>query len=234
MLGLTLGDALEHLFRFRSLERGLVKAVSLSDRRRLEEALSVLEEMRVVTRVGDEYRLVDPLRAVEILQGMGVDVSRMIRFVEWRDFEKYIAEVLEEEGYEVFHDVKRSSVKRFQIDVLAINTSSRIALVVECKRWSRTLSALAKLVEAARNHLSRVRKLAQSCEWVAVSIPALRRARILVPVIVTLAQPQNPVIEGVPIVSVLTLRDFVRNAPDYIEELGCIYEKNRCFVESHS
>jgi len=231
LLGLTLLDALEHLLRFRSLRDDLVKAVSLSDRMKLEEILGKLVDLRVVAKVGEEYRLVNSLRALEVVHGMGIDVSRLLRFVEWQEFEKYVAEVLEEEGYEVFHNVKRDSVKRFQIDVLAVNSLSRVALVVECKRWSRVLSSLAKLVDAARNHVARVKKLAQTCEWIAVSIPSIRRARIFVPVIVTLAQPQNPVVEGVPVTSVVTLRDFARKVMDYVEELGCAYEKNRCFVE---
>ncbi len=230
MVGLTLGDAIEHLFRFKKLEPSIVKALSPGSRAKLEVLLGNLEDLGVVARVGEEYVLIDSLKALELVHKLGVvDVSRLLRFIEWSEFEEFVAKVLEEEGYEVFRDLKRTSISRFQIDVLGIDRSRALGLVVECKRWSRVLSSLARLAEAARNHVERVKKLVKVCEWIAVSIPSLRRVRVFVPLIVTLAQPPIPVLEGVPIASVVTLRDFVSKALDYVEELGAICIENRCF-----
>ena len=231
MLGLTLGDAIEHLYRYGKLEEDIIRALSIGSRSKLLKVLEVLEGEGAVHRDEGAYVLVDPLRGLEILNALQcVDVSRLTRFIEWSDFEEFVARVLSEEGYDVFRDVKRTSIARFQIDVLGLDTSSGMGLVIECKRWQRVLSSMSRLAEAARSHVERTRKLVKVCEWVAVSIPKLRKVRELVPIIVTLAQPLIPIIEGVPIVSVATLRDFVRNADSYVDELGAVRIENRCFV----
>jgi len=235
LLGLTLGDAIEHLYRYGKLEDSIVKALSVGSRARLLRVLEVLEGEGVVQRAEEAYVLVDPLRGLEVLNSLRcVDVSRLTRFIEWSDFEEFVARVLSEEGYRVFRDVRRTSISRFQIDVLGLDPSRGIGLVVECKRWQRVLSSMSRLAEAARSHVERTRKLVRVCEWVAVSMPELRRVRELLPVIVTLAQPSIPIVEGVPIVSVATLRDFARNAEDYAEELEAVRIENRCWVRGGS
>ncbi len=230
MIGLTLSDALEHLFRFGRLEPEIAKALSPSHRARLRELIEALESCGAATVRNEEVLLLNPLKALEVARLFGVDISRLLPFVDWSEFEDFVAEVLREEGFEAFRDVKRTSISRFQIDVLGIDPSKGVGLVIECKRWRRVLSSMARLAEAARSHVERVRKLVKVCEWVCVSIPLLRRAKVLIPVIVTLAQPPIPVVEGVPVVSVATLRDFLRNAVDYVEELGVERIENRCFV----
>jgi len=227
MYGLALEDLLRMLFRYGKVTSHEVSLASPLARRKFEEIVHAMIEANALEAADDHYVVRDPLAALAVLRRLGIDPTPYIDYVDWRDFENYVASTLEALGFETHLDVKSTSIKRFQIDVLGLDTVSRIGLVVECKHWSR--SRLRALQEEAERLVKRARRFVDSCEWIAIHIPSIRRVRIFVPMIVAIRSVSPPIVMGIPIVEVFKLRDFVENLESYIEELGLLTLSNRCF-----
>ncbi len=227
---LRLHDALEHLFRYRSLEKELIKALPLTERRKLEEILKLSIERSYVSELEDRYALLDPLGLLTELTSRGLDVGRLVDFIEWSEFEDYVAHTLKLSGFETYVDYQHRGLVRFQIDVLGLDTISKIGLVIECKHWRRIYKQRNKLADAVKEHIRRIERLVKFCEWVAINIPAIRRVRIFIPALIVLRPLTPKVVDGVPIVALSELSDFVNNLESYVDELDIRRYENRCYV----
>ena len=225
----TIYDVLEQLFKYRSLNLNEVK-LNPRDRALLEKLVSTWIERGFALEKSSEIILLSPLDAVVDLIGVGIDPTRFVNYIDWREFEEFIARVLSEAGFEVFRGVEHRGYRAFQIDVLAVDTVSKRALVVECKQWRRVYPRVASLKEAVARHRRRIELLNKYCEWIVVRIPVLRRVKEFIPVIALLKPYKDKVMDGVPLVSIVEMNDFVQNLDLYIEELGICREINRCFV----
>lgn len=229
---LRLGDILEHMFRYRALERKLIDTLPLIERRKIEEILIQAVERGYVSVVNDKYVLVDPLEMVVYLITLGFsDIERLVNFIDWSEFENYIAQVLQLAGFDVYSNYQHRGLVRFQIDVLGLDSVRKLGLVIECKHWRSIRKYGAKLIEAARNHIRRVEQLIKFCEWVVINIPTLRRIKTLIPVIVVLKSDTQKVVDNIPIVSITELRDFLLNIEKYVDELELKAYSNKCYVE---
>ena len=227
MYGLALSDLLHMLFRYSKITSHEISLASPLSRKRLESILSTLINEGAAEARGDEYVLLDLLKALSILQTLGIDPSPYADYIDWSDFESYVASILEDMGFETHLDVRNTSIKRFQIDVLGIDPITHRGLIVECKHWSRARPRA--LQEEAERLVKRSKRFVDSCEWIAVRIPSIRRVRVFIPVIVSIRGLSPPVVLGIPVVEVFKLRDFVENLESYVEELGLLTLDNRCF-----
>lgn len=232
LFSLRLGDVLEHMFRYKVLEKKLINALPLIEKQKLEEMLTQAIERGCISLTDDRYVLLDPLEMVILLINLGfLDIERLVNFIDWYEFENYIARILQFAGFDVYSNYQHRGLVRFQIDVLGLDSVRKLGLVIECKHWRSIRRYSAKLVEAVKDHIRRVERLIKFCEWVVINIPTLRRIKTLIPVVVVLKSDTQKVIDNIPIVSITELRDFILNVEKYVDELELRTYSNRCYVE---
>ena len=186
----------------------------------IEESLRRLQETCPMTIVDDCIHLTPEqrLRVAEIALTNGADPEQVARELSWQEFERFIRRVLDLEGYAATtHFIFKHSGRRFEIDVLG--SKEPVVICVDCKHWHHG-SAASKIKLAAKNQLQR----AESLSHVFMSygkkhgIARWRSTRLL-PIVLTLADLSPTIIEGVPVVSALRLRDFLCQYSPWNEEL---------------
>ncbi len=164
-----------------------------------KKALASLIAEGIIERDGEEYVVKDRSSLALYLALEGVDERYVSKWLDWRDFEEFVAKIFEEAGFEVRRDVKLLTKGGFQIDVLALDPPE-LALAIECKRWEKNKT----FKEIVREHLERTAKLAE--KWHLLFNRCVRR---LVPVMVTLSGRKG-IYEGVIVVPIRHIRGFTR------------------------
>jgi len=168
------------------------------------------------------------LKAMEL----GADPEDVSRFLNWVDFEVLVSNYLSKSGLIVFRNVIFSK-KRFEIDVLGVDSVSKLCLVIDCKHWKPGYRKGGKLRIITKDHRAKVELLARECSFIISKYPVLMRVEYLVPVVITLTQAVKGVINGSLIVPVLMLRDFIANLRYYIDVLGNeVMIRNPCFLSN--
>lgn len=144
----------------------------------------------------------------------GFNLIELAYKMSWRDFEGFVALLLERQGYTVHRNLRfKAGGKRHEIDIFA--SRFNIILAIDCKRWVR--APRSKLKKAALAQEERAKALA-------VSMPinfysgGEKKAKII-PLIVSLIVPQAEIFEGVPVVNIYCLKDFLENFELYEDEL---------------
>lgn len=135
---------------------------------------------------------------------LGLSVEAATRMLGWREFEGFVSKAFEAHGYTVKHDYRFSQkgVRR-QVDVLA-QLGQRV-FCVDCKHWSKTSG----LGYAIKKHVER-------CALLAEAMPN----KLVYPLLVTLAS--NRILDGVAVVAAYSLRDFLLNLEQYLDELRAV------------
>lgn len=168
--------------------------------------------------IGNELCVSSIVKLALELVKLGLDVEVISQPLNWRDFEELINEYLNLSGYHVIKNL-RFSRRRYEVDVVGIDEVSGTAVVVDCKHWSPGYGKKGRLVHIAREHRAKVEVLAEDCASLLNKYKVLSKARILVPLIVTLTDVIRGYIGGSFIVPVLRFNDFVSNAKFYIDTL---------------
>lgn len=176
----------------------------------VEHFLAGLEEAGVVTLTGDGIHVTSEqrMRIAELAISGGADSERVARELRWQEFEEFAAHVLQVEGYAtVKHFIFRNFARKYEIDVVA--AKEPFLLCVDCKHWHHGW-APSRIMAAARNQMLRATCLSEA------SLFYGNRLRIggwqsvqLLPMLLTLADVSSRLLDGVPIVSALRLRDFL-------------------------
>jgi hypothetical protein len=65
---------------------------------------------------------------------LGGDPERVSRRLDWRDFEALVASALQEAGFSVSRSVRLPGRGGLEVDV--VGALGRVAVAVDCKRWS--------------------------------------------------------------------------------------------------
>ena len=137
----------------------------------------------------------------------GADVRGVSRLLRWQEFEDFAEGILSKSGFSTRkHVVFKSSAGRREIDILAWNDT--FILAVDCKHWLRGSSS-GRMKEAAQAQVERVNTLAKVphlLHRLKVSNPD---GRVIIPVILSLAELRERLIDGVPIVCVSKLINFI-------------------------
>ncbi len=152
---------------------------------------------------------------------LGGEPAEICGLLDWKEFEHLSLKAFELNGYEAIKGLTFSSkMGRFQIDVLA--SKYNIMLCVDCKHWMFS-HWFNRLKEATKAHLSRTEAFAKNIKALTNKLPPkLPKKIFIIPVMLTLGDPRSQVIDGVPIVSVLKLRDFLYGLP-YPPDSGLKY-----------
>ena len=208
--------------------------MNLKDVFTLEKILSKYNEFIIRTLSSNEgnicFKTLVPIALDAI--ALGADPQEVSRFLNWKDFEELVCLFLNKAGLKVVKNV-RYGPRRYEIDVVGIDLISKYALIIDCKHWMPGYRKKGKIIQAARNHRKKTEELSNICTSVSNNIPEIFHVKYLVPIIVTLTETYKGVINGVFIVPIRTLRDFVINISYYMDLLlgNDHVILNKCFIK---
>ena len=136
----------------------------------------------------------------------GVPIEEASRYVDWRDFEGLVAEILESKNFEVMRNFRMKN-PTMEIDVVGKHLGT--AVLIDCKHWKRmTNSMLEKIV---------LKQIERVKHYVAITDEI-----VAAPVIVTLYQEETRFISRVPIVPIIQFSSFIDEFYGNLEEIKTI------------
>jgi Restriction endonuclease len=127
---------------------------------------------------------------------VGRDAESVSKGLTWYEFEEFCAEALTTAGYSVKRNVMLKKPRR-QLDLLA--ESSTMGLSIDCKHWKRSVG-LATLERLALGQAERTRQFK-------TRLDAPRKG--ILPMLLTMVDNGVRVVNGVPVVPLFALRDFL-------------------------
>ena len=142
-----------------------------------------------------------PVLAALDLIASGVPEEEAARFLTWKDFEGFCAQLLRASGYAVRENVYLSH-PRAQIDLVA--SGPLFVINLDCKRWKRAPSRSA-LEDFALAQLRRSRLLRRNMD----------DPRPIISVVLSLSESAGSFVEGVAVVPLRALRNFLETVESY-------------------
>ncbi len=145
--------------------------------------------------------------AVEAIKN-GLDWERVCRTLTFREFEDITAEAFRVNNFHVYaRFVFKHSKKRYEIDVVC--QRDHLIICADCKHWSRGMSNK-QLTQVVKKQIERTQMLAKENKICKNKFNIVNESKILfIPMIITLGDPINRMMDKVPIVPVLSLRNFL-------------------------
>ena len=123
----------------------------------------------------------------------GMPIEEASRYVDWKDFEGLVAEILESKNFEVTRNF-RMKKPTMEIDVVGIHLGT--AVLIDCKHWKRmSNSALENIV---------LKQIERVKHYVGTT-----NENMAAPVIVTLYQETIKFVNRVPIVPIMQFSSFI-------------------------
>jgi len=183
-------------------------AIISTDKNTAEKILDMLTQNGIGQTIGNlvNFEDGDKLKTALFAIKNGVPIEEVSRYIDWKDFEGLVAEILDSKHFDVLRNF-RLTKPTMEIDVVGVRLG--IALLIDCKHWKRlSHSALETIVV---KQVERVKHYVLSSKDV-----------IAVPVIVTLYQEETSFINRVPIVPILQFSSFVDEFYGSLEEIKTI------------
>lgn len=149
----------------------------------------------------------------------GYNVIELALSTGWRNVEKLCEVILSRHGYRTLLNYRfKHSGKRYEIDVVGIQEP--YILLIDCKRWKR--GNVASLIHAAEAQVKRTQEFVYALQHSRENVNILNKSindltLIIIPLIVTVLDVDIKFHEGVPIVPIRYLRDFLTSFKDYEE-----------------
>ena len=183
-------------------------AIISTDKNTAEKILDMLTQNGIGQTIGNlvNFEDGDKLKTALFAIKNGVPIEEVSRYIDWKDFEGLVAEILDSKQFDVLRNF-RLTKPTMEIDVVGVRLG--IALIIDCKHWKRlSHSALetivVKQVERVKHYISNAKDVTAA------------------PVIVTLNQEETSFISKVPIVSILQLSSFIDEFYGSMEEIKTI------------
>jgi len=136
----------------------------------------------------------------------GMPIEEASRYVDWKDFEGLVAEILESKNFEVMRNFRMKN-PTMEIDV--VGTHLGTAVLIDCKHWKRMTNSM--LERIVLKQIERVK------HYVAITDEI-----VAAPVIVTLYQEETRFISRVPIVPIIQFSSFIDEFYGNLEEIKTI------------
>ena len=148
------------------------------------------------------------LHAVALVK-TGYPLEKVARTLSWREFEGFCANILRASGFQVSENVFLKKPRR-QVDILA--RSGSLALSVDCKHWKKSIgdSGLWTFAREQRERSEAVRRQIGK-----EGVP-------IVSVILTMLDEQPRILDGVAVVPLLSLRDFLISIEGTLDLLAVV------------
>ena len=183
-------------------------AIISTDKNTAEKILDMLTQNGIGQTIGNlvNFEDGDKLKTALFAIKNGVPIEEVSRYIDWKDFEGLVAEILDSKHFDVLRNF-RLTKPTMEIDVVGVRLG--IALIIDCKHWKRlSHSALetivVKQVERVKHYISNAKDV------------------IAAPVIVTLNQEETSFISKVPIVPILQFSSFIDEFYGSLEEIKTI------------
>ena len=183
-------------------------AIISTDKNTAEKILDMLTQNGIGQTIGNlvNFEDGDKLKTALFAIKNGVPIEEVSRYIDWKDFEGLVAEILDSKHFDVLRNF-RLTKPTMEIDVVGVRLG--IALIIDCKHWKRlSHSALetivVKQVERVKHYISNAKDVTAA------------------PVIVTLNQEETSFISNVPIVPILQLSSFIDEFYGSMEEIKTI------------
>ena len=174
-----------------------------------------------LVEANDLQRLEFAVRALKL----GADVEKVSDCLRWKEFEGMAALAFENNGYIVKRNVRfKNHGRRWEIDVVGVRKP--LVVCIDCKHWHHKLceSTTRKIVS---EQVARVRALAGTLpNPVARTKGTSLDEYKFVPIILSLIVEKSKFFEGVPIVPILQLQDFLNYLPTSTGSMVCIDSAN--------
>jgi Holliday junction resolvase-like predicted endonuclease len=167
-----------------------------------------------VIRVADVQRFELAVRALK----KGVDIEKVTALLHWREFETMAALAFDRNGYSVTQNLHfKHTGRRYEIDVVGCKNSSVVC--VDCKHWHHAIGR-STLERVVKEQVKRVRALSCSLPNPRIKIECSSRDSLrFMPVVLSLIMDKSKFCDGVPIVSIIQLQDFLNQLPAYEESI---------------
>jgi hypothetical protein len=175
----------------------------------IESKVQALSQQGYVTFSGGTVEAERGQRVLlaERLIQTGHDPNHIARLLDWQEFENFAEESLKRNGFQaVRHFVFKSRRGRREIDLLA--WSDNFVLSVDCKHWLRGLSP-SRARATAIAQIGRTIALSERPDLLMRKGFANPVKRKILPVIISLSDAREKIVEGVPVVAVSKLLSFL-------------------------
>ena len=133
----------------------------------------------------------------------GMPIEEASRYVDWKDFEGLVAEILESKHFQVMRNF-RMKKPTMEIDVIGLRLG--VAVLIDCKHWKRMSHSMLETI--VRKQIERVKHYVANTKDV-----------VAVPTIVTLYQEETSFINRVPIVPILQFSSFIDEFYGNLEDI---------------
>ena len=183
-------------------------AIISTDKNTAKKILEMLTQNGIGQTAGNlvNFEDGDKLKTALFAIKNGVPIEEVSRYIDWKDFEGLVAEILDSKHFDVLRNF-RMTKPTMEIDVVGVRLG--IALLIDCKHWKRlSRSALETIVV---KQIERVKHYISSTKDV-----------VAAPVIVTLNQEEISFINKVPIVPILQFSSFIDEFYGSLEEIKTI------------
>ncbi len=151
----------------------------------------------------------------------GADIEDAVRYLTWKDFESFVAEVLRLNDYEClesFRERGREDRPGMEIDVVGVRDNT--VLAIDAKMWGVRGGKASALRQAVERQVLRAQRLATHLDRLADRLPlAPQETYHVLPVVVTWLTEDLYVHDGVPVVPVFRLNSFVLELDAHSYEL---------------
>ena len=136
----------------------------------------------------------------------GMPIEEASRYVDWKDFEGLVAEILESKHFQVIRNF-RMKKPTMEIDVIGLRLG--VAVLIDCKHWKRMNHSMLETI--VRKQIERVKHYV-----------ANTKVAVAAPVIVTLYQEETSFVNRVPIVPILQFSSFIDDFYGNLEDIRTI------------
>lgn len=189
----------------RQLNPEALLASRLGSKRMADRALlEIIRELRLAPSAPKS------VVAAVALARLGGDLDLAARSLSWRDFEDFCAMVIAASGYRVRRNVRLRKPTR-QIDIVA--ESSSLVLAIDCKNWRKGIGP-ASLEPAALAQTERTRMLLEKA--------TAAQGTAYLPVLLTVLDNQVRVLDGVPVVPLHGLKEFLASVSPFEDSFSFV------------
>ena len=150
---------------------------------------------------------------------LGAPIEEIIEKLTWKDFEGFIAEILQEHDYRCVESFRRrgkSEQKGMEIDVIGLKGNT--FLVADAKMWNIRRGKNSALQNAAIRQFERTERLCSEMDVLSSKIGTIGHGMYaLIPLLVTWVVEDVEFHEGIPVVPIFKFNSFVLNFTNFID-----------------
>ncbi|MFH0749211.1 MAG: restriction endonuclease [Candidatus Bathyarchaeota archaeon] len=183
-----------------------------------EELVSTIERGKI--KISEKQRLNLAIFALQ----KGADLERVCQALGWKEFEDFVAFVLEQNNFKTIKHYRFKGVKRrYEIDVIGLKKP--LLLSVECKHWKRSWRRAAT-ISAIQTQIERTISLSQFLPEPRDRLGIAIWSEVeIIPLLLTLSNTPIKIFEGVPVIPIRFLNNFLNEMLKYMENFMIITKR---------